>query len=123
MPVLLQCGERGTDGRARELRPEMKIKSGVMVGLGETRAELLQVFRDLRAVGCDLLTIGQYLKPSAADSAAHLTVERYYTPAEFDELGAVAKELGFAAVASGPFVRSSYFAETLYKGAEPEKLA
>ena len=100
---------------AKDLRPGQTTKSGVMVGLGETRAELVAVFRDLRGVGCDLLTIGQYLKPSAADNAAHLTVERYYTPAEFDELGAAAKELGFAAVASGPFVRSSYFAETLYR--------
>ncbi len=89
-------------------------KSGVMVGLGETRDELLEVFRDLRGVGCDLLTIGQYLKPSAADSR-HAAVEKFYTPAEFDELGATARELGFAAVASGPFVRSSYFAETLYR--------
>ncbi len=101
---------------AKDLRPALTTKSGVMVGLGETRDELVQVFRDLRTVGCDLLTIGQYLKPSAADDAAHLPVERYYTPAEFDELGATAKELGFAAVASGPFVRSSYFAETLYRG-------
>ncbi len=89
-------------------------KSGVMVGLGETREELLEVFRELRSVGCDLLTIGQYLKPSAADGR-HANVEKFYTPAEFDELGAAARELGFAAVASGPFVRSSYFAETLYR--------
>jgi len=83
-----------------------------MVGLGETRDELMQVFRDLRSVGCDLLTIGQYLKPSTGDG--HVPVERFYTPAEFDELGAAAQELGFAGVASGPFVRSSYFAETMY---------
>jgi lipoic acid synthetase len=101
---------------AKQLRPGQTTKSGVMVGLGETRDELLQVFRDLRTVDCDLLTIGQYLKPSAADNPQHLPVERYYPPAEFDELGAAAKELGFAAVASGPFVRSSYFAETLYRG-------
>jgi lipoic acid synthetase len=100
---------------AKELRPVGATKSGVMVGLGETRAELIQVFRDLRAVQCDLLTIGQYLKPSGPHDSQHLPVERYYTPAEFDELGALAKELGFAAVASGPFVRSSYFAETLYR--------
>lgn len=100
---------------AKELRPALKTKSGVMVGLGETREELLQVFRDLRAAGCDLLTIGQYLKPSSGEG--HVVIERFYPPAEFDELGAIAKELGFAAVASGPFVRSSYFAETLYRGA------
>lgn len=99
---------------AKELRPQMLTKSGVMVGLGETRAELEAVFRDLRAVQCDLLTIGQYLKPSSGDTAGHAPVERFYTPAEFDELGAAARALGFAAVASGPFVRSSYFAETLF---------
>lgn len=97
---------------AKLLRPDLKTKSGVMVGLGETPAELLQVFRDLRSVNCDLLTVGQYLKPSSGD--AHVPVARFYTPEEFDQLGAAAKELGFAAVASGPFVRSSYFAETLY---------
>jgi lipoyl synthase len=101
---------------ARELRPEMKTKSGVMVGLGETRDELVQVFRDLRAVKCDLLTIGQYLKPAAGEG--HVPVERYYPPAEFEELGTLAEGLGFAAVASGPFVRSSYFAETLYTRTE-----
>jgi lipoyl synthase len=97
---------------AKELRPEMKTKSGVMVGLGETRDELVQVFRDLRIAKCDLLTIGQYLKPASGDG--HVPVERFYPPAEFEELGALAESLGFAAVASGPFVRSSYFAETLY---------
>jgi lipoyl synthase len=101
---------------AKELRPEMKTKSGVMVGLGETRDELVQVFRDLRSAKCDLLTIGQYLKPAVGEG--HVPVERYYPPAEFDELGALAEGLGFAAVASGPFVRSSYFAETLYTRTE-----
>lgn len=98
---------------AKELRPGMKTKSGVMVGLGETRDELMEVFRDLRTAGCDLLTIGQYLKPSSGDG--HVPVERFYPPEEFDELGRLAEGLGFAAVASGPFVRSSYFAETLYR--------
>ena len=101
---------------AKEQRPAMLTKSGVMVGLGETRDELMQVFRDLRSVGCDLLTIGQYLKPSSGNG--HAAVERFYTPAEFDELTSVARELGFAGVASGPFVRSSYFAETLYAGVD-----
>ncbi|HPM23185.1 MAG TPA: lipoyl synthase [Phycisphaerae bacterium] len=98
---------------AKELRPDMKTKSGVMVGLGESRDELLQVLRDLRAANCDLLTIGQYLKPSSGDG--HAPVARYYHPEEFEELAARAEELGFTAVASGPFVRSSYFAETLYR--------
>ena len=95
---------------AKELRPGMKTKSGIMLGLGETRAEIVQTFRDLVAHGCDLLTVGQYLRPGEQ----HLAVEKYYTPAEFDELGEIAKQSGFAAVASGPFVRSSYFAETLF---------
>jgi lipoyl synthase len=92
--------------------PVIRIKSGVMVGLGETRAELLQTFRDLRAAGCEMLTIGQYLRPGEHQ----LAVERYYPPAEFEDLGAAARELGFAAVASGPFVRSSYWADTLLTG-------
>jgi len=92
-----------------------------MVGLGETRDELLQVFRDLRTVDCDLLTIGQYLKPSAADQPRqhlHLPVERYYPPAEFDELGAAAKELGFAAVAERPFVRQQLLCGDAVRGSE-----
>jgi len=97
---------------AKAVRPEVTTKSGIMVGLGEGRDELLAVFRDLRAVGCDLLTIGQYLKPTA--DAGHLPVERYYRPEEFAELAERARELGFAGVASGPFVRSSYLAEELY---------
>jgi lipoic acid synthetase len=81
-----------------------------MVGLGETIEEMEQVLRDLREQDVDLLTIGQYLRPGPS----YLPVERYYPPAEFDELAAAARELGFSAVASGPFVRSSYFAETLF---------
>jgi lipoic acid synthetase len=95
---------------ARAANPRLLTKSGIMVGLGETRAELEQTLRDLRGVGCDLLTIGQYLRPGEG----FVPVERYYPPEEFDELGRLAKSLGFAAVASGPFVRSSYFAETLF---------
>jgi lipoic acid synthetase len=105
---------------AKAARVDMRTKSGLMVGLGETLDELVQVFHDLRSVGCDLLTIGQYLKPSSAGNGLHLPVERYYTPAEFETLGARAKALGFVGVASGPFVRSSYFAESLYHGGELE---
>jgi lipoic acid synthetase len=83
----------------------IKTKSGVMVGLGETKDELVEAMRDLRGVDCDLLTIGQYLHPGEK--------QMYYRPEEFDELAQIAKELGFAGVASGPFVRSSYFAERL----------
>ncbi len=98
---------------AKELSPQTKTKSGVMVGLGETRDELHDVLRNLRGIDCDLLTIGQYLRPMR--SPRHLPVERYYTPEEFEELGKLAESLGFGGVASGPFVRSSYFAETLYR--------
>jgi lipoic acid synthetase len=81
-------------------------KSSIMVGLGETREELGQAFRDLRAVDCDILTVGQYLRPSEQ----HLPLERYYTPAEFAEMKSEALALGFKHVESGPLVRSSYHA-------------
>jgi lipoic acid synthetase len=81
-------------------------KSGLMLGHGETEAEIIQTLKDLRAVGCDRLTLGQYMQPSLA----HLPVQKYWTPAEFDHLGAIAKELGFSHVRSGPLVRSSYHA-------------
>jgi lipoic acid synthetase len=81
-------------------------KSSLMVGLGETRDELSTAFVDLRAVDCDILTIGQYLRPSEQ----HLPVERYYHPHEFEEMKAAALELGFKHVESGPLVRSSYHA-------------
>ncbi len=86
--------------------PEMPTKSGLMLGLGETREELLEVCSDLRAVGVDMLTLGQYLQPTAQ----HLPVERYVPPEEFDEIGEQMRRLGFSMVASGPFVRSSYHA-------------
>ena len=86
--------------------PTMPTKSGLMLGLGETREELLQVCADLRAVGCDMLTLGQYLQPSLQ----HLPVERYVPPEEFDEIGDLVRKMGFTMVASGPFVRSSYHA-------------
>jgi lipoic acid synthetase len=82
-------------------------KSGIMVGLGEERAELEETIREIRASGTDVLTIGQYLRPSPQ----HLPVLRYYEPAEFDELRAFALGLGFSHVESGPLVRSSYHAE------------
>ena len=86
--------------------PQMLTKSGLMLGLGETRDELLEVCSDLRDVGVDMLTLGQYLQPTAE----HLPVERYLTPEEFDEIGDQMRGLGFNMVASGPFVRSSYHA-------------
>ena len=90
--------------QVKDEAPEMPTKSGLMLGLGETREELLDVFADLRAVNCDMLTLGQYLQPTPE----HLPVERYLPPEEFDEIGEQARMLGFSMVASGPFVRSSY---------------
>lgn len=87
-------------------------KSSIMVGLGETREELSQAFRDLRAVDCDILTVGQYLRPSEK----HFPLERYYTPAEFAEMKSEALELGFKHVESGPLVRSSYHARDQVPG-------
>jgi lipoic acid synthetase len=92
---------------ARELSPQIPTKSGVMLGLGETTGELLEVLTDLRDSGCALLTLGQYLAPSRK----HLPVERYVPPEEFAELRRQALSLGFAHVESGPLVRSSYHAE------------
>ena len=86
--------------------PGMTTKSGLMLGLGETVEELLDVLADLRAVGCNILTLGQYLQPTPD----HLPVERFVPPEEFDEIGNLARRMGFSLVASGPFVRSSYHA-------------
>lgn len=86
--------------------PHMTTKSGLMLGLGETVDELLDVLADLRRVGCDILTLGQYLQPTLE----HLPVERFVPPEEFDEIGDLARGMGFSMVASGPFVRSSYHA-------------
>ena len=91
---------------ARRHRPRVATKSGIMVGLGETRDELAAALADLRRAGCDIVTIGQYLRPSPA----HLPVARYYHPDEFAALRDEALELGFAHVESGPLVRSSYHA-------------
>ena len=92
---------------ARELAPGIPTKSGLMLGLGETQEEVVQTLKDLRAVDCQRLTLGQYLRPSLA----HIPVARYWSPAEFEALGAIARDLGFADVRSGPLVRSSYHAE------------
>jgi lipoic acid synthetase len=96
--------------------PHMKTKSGLMLGLGETVEELLEVLADLRAVGCDILTLGQYLQPTPE----HLPVERFVPPEEFDEIGSLARRLGFSLVASGPFVRSSYHAGEMAEAAHVE---
>jgi len=93
--------------RAKALDPTIPTKSGLMVGLGETREELLQAMADLLAVGCAILTIGQYLQPTPKQ----LPVARYYRPQEFRELAEEGERLGFRHVEAGPLVRSSYHAE------------
>lgn len=98
----------------KQRHPEIPTKSGLMMGLGETNEEIVQVLKDLRAHGVNMLTLGQYLQPSRF----HLPVERYVTPQEFDELHDVAVELGFTHAACGPLVRSSYHADLQAQGKE-----
>jgi lipoic acid synthetase len=92
--------------RAKELSADTVTKSGLMLGLGETEPELFQAMDDLRGVGCEVLTLGQYLRPTPQ----HLPVIEYITPEQFDFYGDIARGKGFAHVASGPLVRSSYHA-------------
>jgi len=101
--------------RFKALYPALPTKSGLMLGVGEEIAEVEQVMRDLRAHGCDMLTLGQYLQPSIH----HLPLDRYVHPDEFERLGELGYELGFSHVASGPMVRSSYHADQQAK--EPLK--
>ncbi len=97
--------------RAKELNPRVVTKSGIMVGLGESRDEVLQVLDDLREAGVQILTIGQYLRPSEK----HHPVMRYWEPEAFDELKYLAEKRGFGMVAAGPLVRSSFHAEAVFK--------
>ena len=90
----------------KEFNPNIFTKSGLMLGLGETESEIIQTMKDLRAINCDRLTIGQYMRPSQV----HLPVQKYWTPDEFTRLGNIARELGFSHVRSAPLVRSSYHA-------------
>lgn len=99
--------------RAKSKSPSGITKSGVMVGLGETWGEIIQTMKDLRLVGCDLLTIGQYLRPSQK----HVALAKWYTPEEFKELRQEGESLGFVHVASGPLVRSSYHADEQHEAA------
>jgi lipoic acid synthetase len=99
--------------RCRELDSSIATKSGMMLGLGETRDEILEVMEDLRKTGCKLLTLGQYLAPSDH----HHPVVRYVTPEEFEDFKLEAEKRGFLGVASSPFVRSSYRAGWLYHNA------
>jgi lipoyl synthase len=97
--------------KAKSLDPLLPTKSGLMLGLGESPEEIRRSLQDLRDTGCSMLTLGQYLQPSKE----HLAVQRYVPPEEFDHWREVAMALGFARVASGPFVRSSYHAKDLYQ--------
>ena len=93
--------------------PSIPTKSGLMLGLGETNEEILDVMKDLRQHDVDMLTLGQYLQPTPY----HLPVERYVLPIDFDNLKKEAEKLGFTSVASGPMVRSSYHADEQAQGA------
>jgi len=98
--------------RARRAAPRLLTKSGIILGLGEEREELLETMRDLRRADVNILTLGQYLRPSPQ----HLPVARYYTPAEFSELAEAGRAIGFAHVESGPLIRSSYHAKRQVPG-------
>jgi lipoic acid synthetase len=93
--------------RAKDMDSDVLTKSGIMVGIGETTQEVVEVMQDLRTVDCDIFTIGQYLRPTKS----HLPVARYYTPDEFADLSTVGRSMGFRWVESGPLVRSSYLAD------------
>ena len=106
LEVLAHAKRRGTSAGRR-----LYTKSGLMVGLGEGEEEVSAVMRDLRAAGCDILTVGQYLAPSAA----HRPVARFVEPQRFAAWEAEARSLGFAAASAGPFVRSSYQADSVFE--------
>ena len=99
--------------RAKAIAPGAVTKSGMMVGLGETWDEIIETMRDLRTVNCDLLTIGQYIRPSDK----HIALSQWYSPQEFTELSCEGKRMGFRHVASGPLVRSSYHADDQHAAA------
>jgi len=100
--------------KVRELNPDVYTKSGIMFGLGENPEEIEHTMQDLLVAGCHILTIGQYLQPSKD----HLKVQRFIPPEEFEYWRKTAQELGLSAVTSGPFVRSSYHAEEIYRSIE-----
>jgi len=103
--------------RAKEIDSHVVTKSGIMLGLGETRDEVLQVLDDMREAGVDILTVGQYLRPSVK----HHPVMKYWTPEEFDDLKYLAEKKGFGMVACGPLVRSSFHAEDIFKALKQGK--
>jgi len=99
--------------QAKQINRNLITKSGMMVGLGETLDEIIETLKDLRSVNCDLLTVGQYLRPSKK----HTAMSRWYTPAEFHKIQSIGYDLGFKHVASGALVRSSYHANEQHKAA------
>ncbi len=103
--------------RAKEIDPSVVTKSGIMLGLGEDRDEVLQVLDDMREANIDILTIGQYLRPSAQ----HHPVMKYWTPEEFDDFKYLAEKKGFGMVASGPLVRSSFHADEVFHALKLKK--
>jgi lipoic acid synthetase len=103
--------------RAKEIDSQVVTKSGIMLGLGESRDEVLQVLDDMREAGVDILTVGQYLRPSVK----HHPVMKYWTPEEFDDLKYLAEKKGFGMVACGPLVRSSFHAEDVFKALKLKK--
>ena len=102
--------------KAKDINPNTVTKSGIIVGMGESVDEVLETMADLRKVDCDLLTIGQYLRPSMK----HLAIDRFYRPEEFEELRKSGEAMGFKHVASGPLVRSSYHADEQHDAASDE---
>lgn len=104
---------------AKKYKPALPTKSSIMLGLGETEEELVATLKDLRSVGCDIVTLGQYLRPTGM--GRNLPVAEFITPAAFERYGALARELGFPYAASGPFVRSSYRAAELFMNGYLEK--
>jgi len=106
--------------RAKRYDPTVLTKSGLILGFGEEKEEIAQTMQDLRSVGCDILTLGQYLRPTSLDR--HLPVTRYYTPEEFQELKALGERMGFGHVEAGPLVRSSYHAGRQAREVTPQRL-
>ncbi|MFD1737749.1 lipoyl synthase [Bacillus salitolerans] len=102
--------------RAKEMQPDIPTKSSIMIGLGETKEEIIETMDDLRANNVDIMTIGQYLQPTKK----HLKVEKYYTPEEFQELKEIALSKGFSHCESGPLVRSSYHADEQVNAAKQQ---
>tara|TARA_B100001179_G_C18601914_1_gene410910 strand:- start:3687 stop:4295 length:609 start_codon:yes stop_codon:yes gene_type:complete len=105
--------------KAKDIDPNTVTKSGIIVGMGESVDEVIETMTDLRKVDCDLLTIGQYLRPSVK----HLAIDRFYRPEEFEELRKAGETMGFKHVASGPLVRSSYHADEQHDAASTGLLA